>query len=288
VTRGITKNNLQAEKSKIFLELHKNNQLLILPNIWDPIGARILESKGFPAAATSSSAISGMLGYRDGENINITSHLDIIRRIVNSVNIPVTADIEAGYAADLSSLKESISQFIETGISGINFEDSFSGERTLRPLKEQCDRIAVIRETADTMGIHLVINARIDCFLIKDNKSEEERIDNTVKRAEAYIKAGADCVYPITAYKKETIINLRKRIDAPLNIFASPLAPSLKELQEIGINRVSFGAFIFRSYLKKLEGIAEQLFNLGSYDCFSKEMMTQEESAGYVINEKER
>ena len=100
--------NSQQKKAKHFLALHKQNKLLVLPNIWNPITARILEAKGFPSAATASAAISSSLGYQDGEKIKLSTHLDIIRRIVDSVNIAVTADIESGYASNISELKESI------------------------------------------------------------------------------------------------------------------------------------------------------------------------------------
>ena len=122
----------QQEKAKRFLSLHKQNKILILPNIWDPLGARMLEAEGFPAAATTSAAISSSLGCEDHENIKLSTHLEIIRRIVNSVEIPVSADFEGGYAESISDLKDSISRVLETGVAGINIEDNINNASELR------------------------------------------------------------------------------------------------------------------------------------------------------------
>ncbi|MBK9096580.1 MAG: isocitrate lyase/phosphoenolpyruvate mutase family protein [bacterium] len=132
---------LQKRKAELFLSLHNSNKILLLPNIWDPIGARILQSKGFPAVATASAAISASLGYKDGEKIKFTTHLEIIKRIADSVDIPVTADIESGYASDISTLKENINLLLNTGAVGINLEDSIGKEGVLRNINEQADRI---------------------------------------------------------------------------------------------------------------------------------------------------
>ena len=136
----------QQKKAKDFLALHKQDKLLVLPNIWNPIGARILEAKGFRAAATASAAISSSLGYKDGETIKLSTHLDIIERIVKSVDLPVTADIESGYASDIKTLHNSINRVIDTGVAGINIEDSMEEEGLLRNIEEQCERISTVRK----------------------------------------------------------------------------------------------------------------------------------------------
>jgi 2-methylisocitrate lyase-like PEP mutase family enzyme len=278
---------LQEQKAQIFKSLHSGGELLILPNIWNPIGARILEAKGFPAAATASAAISASLGYEDGEKIKRSTLLDIITRIAKSVEIPVTADIESGYADSITELKETILQVIESGVVGINIEDSFKEEGVLRPIDEQCERIAAVRDISDQEGIHLFINARVDTFLSGTIQVSKERIEECIIRANAYAKAGADCIYPIGPGDNETLKTLRSRITLPLNILATPKAEPLKVLQEIGINRVSFGPFIFRSCLKKFTDIVDGLFNLGSYECFSKDMFSRDETNRFLIHGKE-
>lgn len=277
----------QAEKARIFLGLHHGSNLLILPNIWNPIGARILESKGYPAVATASAAISSSLGYEDGERIKLSTHNEIIQRIVSSVKVPVSDDIESGYSLSLSGLKETITKIIATGIAGINIEDSYDDEKTLRSVDEQCERIAISREAANSTGIPLVINARIDFFLVNPSNSKEAIIEETIKRAKAYIKAGADCVFPIGITDLDTLIILRKEIDSPINVLGSSRSESLTTLRKVGINRVSFGPFIFRSCMKKFVRIIDELYELGSNECFSKETLTHNDIVKYLQKEKE-
>jgi len=277
----------QKNKAQLFLSLHKNDAMLLLPNIWDPIGARILESKGFPAAATASAAISASLGYKDGEKIKFSTHLEIIKRISNSVEIPITADIESGYASDISTLEENINLLINTGAVGLNLEDSVGKEGVLRDLQEQCVRIEIVRKIAEKRGIHLVINARTDCFLSKENNPEEELISEAIKRAEAYIKAGGDCFYPVGVLSEETVKTLRKEIKSPINILGSAKSVPLKTLQEIGINRVSFGSFIFRSLLKYFSDIADEISSLGSYDSFGTNTFTFDDVQKFLKQENE-
>jgi 2-methylisocitrate lyase-like PEP mutase family enzyme len=267
--------------------MHKQEKLLVLPNIWNPIGARILEAKGFPAAATASAAISSSLGYRDGQKIKLSTHLDIIERIVKSVNIPVTADIESGYAADIKSLKDSINKVIDTGVAGINIEDSVEAEGSLRNIEEQCERITTVREVSEEREVHLVINARIDCFLSDTNKTKSELIDETVKRADIYIKSGADCVYPVGVLDLETIATLRKEINSPINILGSHRTIPLITMQKIGINRVTFGPFLFRSALKKFVNIIEDLGSLGNYATFSDDTYSYAEALQFLREENE-
>jgi len=277
----------QKKNAELFLSLHKSDKMLLLPNIWDPIGARILEDKGFPSVATASAAISASLGYKDGEKIKFTTHLEIIKRIASSIGIPVTADIESGYASDLSELKENINLLIDTGAVGINIEDSVGKEGLLRNVGEQADRISTVRETAESRGIQLVINARTDCFLGKSEKSNSELIEEAVKRAKEYIKAGADCVYPVGVLDLETVLTLRKEIKSPINILGSAKSVPLKTLQEIGINRVSFGPFIFRSMLKKFSDIVDEIAALGSYDSFGKNSFTFDDVQKFLKQENE-
>ncbi|MEJ2193685.1 MAG: isocitrate lyase/phosphoenolpyruvate mutase family protein [Ignavibacteriaceae bacterium] len=280
-------NNSQQKKAEQFLTLHKGEKLLVLPNIWNPITARILEAKGFPAVATASAAISSSLGYRDGEKIKLSTHLDIIERIVKSVNIPVTADIESGYASDIPELKESINQVIDTGVAGINIEDSIGKEGEIRDINEQCERIKTAREISMKKGLHLVINARTDCFLSKTRKPILEVTQNVINRADAYIKAGADCVYPVGVLNLEIIKTLRKAISSPINILGSHRTIPLKTMQEIGINRVTFGPFLFRSALKKFVNIAEELGKMGEYECFSDDTYSFDDMLKFLREEKE-
>lgn len=277
----------QMTKAQTLLSLHNNQKLLILPNVWNPIGARMLEAKGFPAVATASAAIAESLGYSDDEQIKLNTMLDVVARIVRSVNVPVSVDFEAGYSESIEGLQENISKLIDTGAVGINFEDSSHHSTQLRSIPEQIKRIEAIRDIAEKRNIHLVINARSDSFFADGFATDKERIEDVIKRTTAYIQAGADCVYPIGRGDKETLAILRQRITAPINVLATAKTASLQELQEIGINRVSFGPYIFRSLLAKMSAMFDEIKNLGGYEIVMDNLWTGDEVQKYLTAGKE-
>jgi 2-methylisocitrate lyase-like PEP mutase family enzyme len=276
----------QKEKADFLLSLHRNGKLLVLPNVWNPIGARILEKKGFPAVATASAAISASLGYQDGEKIKRATAIDLIGRIARSVDVPVTADIETGYAESLSELEVTAQQVVESGVVGVNIEDGLEWGGGLRTIEDQCQRISAFRKSADRCGVRLVINARTDSFVSSSFTSKEEAMEEAVKRAEAFSKAGADCFYPIGPGDEATVRLLRDRIKSPINILVQPTAAPLSVMQDIGINRVSFGPYIFRSLIRKFADIADVLLTTGDYSCFS-DMMSRAEVGEYLLREHE-
>jgi 2-methylisocitrate lyase-like PEP mutase family enzyme len=277
----------QSAKAQALLKLHNNGNLLILPNVWNPIGARMLEAKGYTAVATASAAIAESMGYSDGEQLKLDTMLDMVARIVRSINLPVTADFEAGYSNTIEGLQENISRLLDTGAVGINFEDSWDDSKYLRPIPEQVQRIKAIREVAERRGVHLVINARTDSFFAEGFSSEEERIENVITRLNTYTQAGADCVYPVGRGDRETLTILRKLISAPINVLATAKTVSLKELQELEINRVSFGPYIFRSLLAKMSAMQDVINNMGGYNIVMDGIWTGEDMKKYLVEGKE-
>lgn len=277
----------QKAKAEILLCLHTNGSLLILPNIWDPIGARILAAKGYPAVATASAAVSASLGYQDGEKINRSTLIDLLGRIARSVDVPVTADIESGYGESPSELELTAQQVIESGVVGVNIEDSVEKGGGLRTVEEQCRRIFALRQVANHRGVHLVINARVDSFVSPSFTNGQQAMEEAVIRAKAYASAGADCIYPIGPGDEATVRMLRERIEYPINILGSPTAAPLSVLREIGINRVSFGPYLFRSCLRKFVDIVEGLRTNGSYASLSN-LMSRAEVSEYLISEHEQ
>lgn len=274
-----------AEKAEALLALHHRGDLLILPNIWDPIGARILEAKGYLAVATASAAVSASLGYQDGEWIQRSTLVELLRRIAQSVQVPVTADLEMGYGTTLSELEETASLVIDSGIVGVNLEDSLGKGGGLRSVDEQCGRISAIRKVADRRDVHIVINARVDSFISPEIPDPHLALEEAVTRARAYAAVGADCIYPIGPGDENTVRRLRERIDSPINILASPTAAPLSVMREIGVNRVSFGPYVFRSCLKRFEEIAEGLRS-GDYASLASPM-SRDEVAEYLRGEPE-
>jgi 2-methylisocitrate lyase-like PEP mutase family enzyme len=277
----------QPAKARALLDLHHNGRLLILPNVWNPIGARMLAAKGYSAVATASAAIAEAFGYSDGEQLKLDTMLDIVGRIVRSVDLPVSADFEAGYSDTVAGLQENISRLLDTGAVGINFEDSWDDSQYLRPIAEQVERIKAIREVAERRGIHLVINARADSFFADGFSSEADRLEDVVTRLNAYAQAGADCVYPVGRGDRETLTLLRKRINAPINVLATPKTIRLDELQAAGINRVSFGPYLFRSLLAKLSAMQDEILQMGSYDTVMNGLWSSGDVKKYLSEGKE-
>ena len=277
----------QRRKAQTLLELHQGHRILVLPNIWDPIGARVLACKGYPAVATASAAVSSSLGFEDGEKITRRTMLEIVSRISRAVDVPLTVDMESGYAESIDQLEDTTNGLINTGAVGMNIQDSLEEGAALRPVAEQAERVSKVRETAAARGLHLVINARVDSFLSDQFSDVGERVEEAVERAEAYARAGADCIYPIGPGDAETLKLLRSRIKLPLNVLVTPNAVPLETMAAIGINRVSFGPFIFRSCLRKFADIADELVRSESYECFSREMMSSSEAATYLASEPE-
>lgn len=273
-------NTLQKKKAEVLLALHSGDEPLVLPNIWSPLGARILEDKGFSAVATASAAISASLGYKDGERIKFSTLMDIATRIASSVDVPTTVDIETGYATTNEELIDVITQILDAGIVGINIEDSFKDG--LRNIKEQANRISIIREVSRERGIHLVINARIDCFIQNSAVSKMEKTESTINRAKAYLEAGADCVFPVGIDDIEIVKDIRRVISAPINILVLPEQLALSEMKGIGINRFSYGPFIFRSLLKKFTEIIDELSEFGRTDCLKGNMLNYEKTQQYL------
>lgn len=255
----ISVENIQPEKGKIFYQLHHNGKLLILPNVWESLGASMLENIGYPAIATSSSAIAFSNGYDDGEKIPFNDLLHILERIVSSVNVPVTADVESGYAKDNATLVENIKKLIGTGIAGINFEDSHHDEQKLIPEDEQCEKIFLIKKTASEIGMPLFINARTDSYIKHTHISPEEKLSETIKRGKAYKEAGVDCLYPITLKDKKDIETIIKEVDLPVNILLLAGIPDFNELKETGVVRLSLGGNFIKFAISTMKNVAEKL-----------------------------
>lgn len=256
-----THNNIQLEKGNLLNQLLHNGKLLVLPNIWDPLGAIMLESLGYPVVATASASIAFSNGYSDGEKIPFNDLLTILQKIVNSVKIPVTADIESGYAENNSVLKENIKKLIDVGITGINFEDSRHDNNKIIPIDGQCEKISIIKKAATEKGTILFINARIDVYLKANHLSDEEKLIETIKRGNAYKDAGADGFYPIFLKKKEGIESVIKEVALPVNILLLPGIPDFETLKKMSVARVSLGPGFLKTAINTMKNIAEKLLH---------------------------
>jgi 2-methylisocitrate lyase-like PEP mutase family enzyme len=215
-----------AQKASRLLELHHAAQPLVLINAWDAASAAMVEHCGLPAVATSSAAMANALGFPDGQYLPWAQMLEAVARVCRAVKVPVTADIESGFAADVTALETSIAQIIHAGAVGVNLEDVMpahadpkdadsknSGPENTDPkttdaknadpvrhgiplfsLPEQIARIQAARRAAQAAGIHLVINARTDAYW-QSGVDPAEAMRGTLERGKAYLQAGADCIF---------------------------------------------------------------------------------------------
>jgi 2-methylisocitrate lyase-like PEP mutase family enzyme len=245
-----------AEKAERLRALHRSGQPLLLANVWDAATARLMERTGFPAIATTSAGIAFTRGYPDGERIPRDEMLGEIERICRAVSVPVTADLEAGYRESSEGV---------AGAVGLNLEDGTGRrEEPLFELGRQAEKIRAIREMGRRRGVAIVVNARTDVYLDRVGP-ESGRLDETVRRGEAFRDAGADCVFVPGVTDPALIGEIVRRLACPVNILAAPGGPSIAELAKLGVARVSLGSGAMRAALTLVERIGEELRTKGTY-----------------------
>jgi len=255
-------------KADAFRSMHHGPPTLILPNAWDAVTARLFVKAGARAIATTSAGIAATLGYADGQNVPRELMVEAVARITRVVDVPVTADIESGYADSPKELHESIRAVMNAGAIGFNLEDATGdSRRPLFALEQQIERIRAAREAADNMSIRVVINARTDVYLAKVGEPAT-RFAETVRRLNAYRQAGADCLFVPGVTDMPTLTQLVRSVPSPLNVLAGPGMPPVAVLQHIGIARLSVGSAIMRAALAVARGAADELLQKGTYHTF--------------------
>jgi len=268
--------NIQKEKAEKFLKYHRDEEILVLLNSWDIGSSKLIEASGYKAIATTSMGIAASLGYPDCQVIQLSEMIRVITGIVKAVQAPVTVDIEAGYGNNLDEIIDSVKKVIATGIVGINIEDSINLSPVLIDEMEFCERISAIRSLSDSLGFHLVINARTDAFYTSSG-SQKEKLAESIRRGNKYREAGADCIFVQPVWEKETIATLVKEINAPINILSNPaigdgLPPSVHELQDLGVARLSLGSSLMKATLALIKKVANELSEQGTYNILLDSM----------------
>lgn len=259
----------QQERAKQLRQLHELRPL-VLPNAWDAASARLVELAGAKAIASTSAGVAWSLGYGDGEQLQRSEMIEAIQRMVRVVNVPVTADIESGYGrGSLEDVAETVRAVIAVGAAGINLEDSPGriGE-SLLTAEQQAERIRMVRTTAQAVGGDLVINARTDVFLAQVG-APESRFDETVRRANLYHAAGADCLFIPGVVDAAMISKLVRATHGPISVMAGPGAPTIHELGQLGVARVSVGPAITLAALAATQKAARELLEQGTYESLT-------------------
>ena len=276
--------NIQKEKAEKFLKYHYDEDILVLLNSWDPGSSKLVEACGYKAIATTSMGIGASLGLPDCEVIQLSEVLQIVKGIVNAVQVPVTVDFEAGYGTNVDEIVASVTKLIATGVVGINIEDSIALNPVLIDEMAFCERIAAIRALSDSLDFHLVINARTDSFYTSQAPAKK-KLSESIRRGNMYREAGADCIFVQPVWDKATIRTLVNEINAPINILSNPgigagiLPPSVHELQDLGVARLSLGSSLMKATLALIKKIANELSEKGTYTVLSDTMTPRSEAA---------
>jgi 2-methylisocitrate lyase-like PEP mutase family enzyme len=235
--------------------LHRPGTPLLLPNAWDVATARAVVAAGYPVVATTSGGVAATLGYEDHEGAPADEMLAVSARIAGAVEVPVTVDAEAGYGMEPAEL---VCELRSAGAAGCNLEDTDHSAGTLRDPDEHAELLAGVRRGASEDGYGLVINARVDVFLGlwlagADPAGQAELVPEAVRRANAYLDAGADCVYPITLSEPDALRRFISEVHGPVNVIRLPQMPSLDELASLGVARVSWATLLHREAMARFE-----------------------------------
>ena len=253
-----------------FLALHHGQAPLLLPNAWDVVSARLFERAGFAAVATTSAGIAWTLGYADGEHVSRNEMLAVVARIAGALKVPVSADLEAGYGPAPEDVAETVRGAIAAGAVGMNLEDARYGDvdpaHPLYEIQAQVERVAAARAAADAAGVPFVVNARTDVFLLGIG-APEDRLRMAAERVNAYRAAGADSLFVPGVVDAATVGALVRAIDGPLNVLAGPGVPTVAELTQLGVARVSVGGGPLRMALAAVVRSSTELLRTGRYDA---------------------
>jgi 2-methylisocitrate lyase-like PEP mutase family enzyme len=239
-------------KAEEFAARHRTGPIVVIPNAFDAGSAKVIARHRPIAIGTSSAGIANGLGYDDGEVIGRDEMLAAIKRIVDAVDLPVTADVEAGYG-DAGGIAE---RLLELGVIGLNIEDAAHGGSGLLSVADACANIAQVRAVA---GTGLVINARVDTWL-----EDGDPTAIAIARGNAYLAAGADCVFAPGISDFAAVV---QGLDGPLNAYAGANTPPVGELEALGVRRVSVGNAPYDACLRLVERVTTELLTAGTYQA---------------------
>ncbi len=256
----------QHDKALLLRALHRPGDPLLLANVWDAAGTRLVAATGAAAIATASASVSWTLGFPDGDRADLAQVLAQTALVVRAAGeLPVTVDLESGFADTAAGVGGTTTALLATGAVGVNLEDTGpDGAAPLRPVAEAARRIAAARAAADAAGVALFVNGRTDVFL-RAVGDPADRLDEAVARARAYVEAGADGVFVPGVADPATVAALVAAVPAPLNVLAGPGAPGVADLAKLGVARISLGPGLARAAYTALRGAAEEFYASGTY-----------------------
>lgn len=222
-----------------FTQLHHQSAPLLIANVWDVPSALAAQRAGYQALGTSSAAIAEMLGYPDGEEMSFAELRYIVGRIRAATMLPLSVDIESGYAVSVDGIVNNVLQLSALGVAGINLEDSHvrDGRRELLDAKLFAERLRAIRERLTAHRVSLFLNVRTDPFLL----GMPDALSVTLSRLTLYASHGADGLFVPCVHHPDDIAALVRQTALPLNVMAVPGLTDFPTLAELGVRRISMG-----------------------------------------------
>ena len=266
------------EKSCKLRELIRAPDILVMPGAYDVLSALLFQQLGFEAIQCTSGGIAAALGYPDGEVISRDLFLQVTGNFAAAVSVPVNADGERGYG-DEEGVKETVRALVAAGVAGMNLEDGAGskpgGARGLVPLADQLRKIASVMETKRDLGSEFFLNARVDAFHVMTG-DPKKILEEAIRRGNAYAEAGGDCIFFVNLHSAETIGVVVKEVNAPVSILASPPSPSVSELQDLGLARVSYGSGFMKAAISGAKRLAQEILEKGTCSVLKEGMQTPE------------
>ncbi|MGH7830188.1 MAG: isocitrate lyase/PEP mutase family protein [Candidatus Binatia bacterium] len=253
-------------------------EILVMPGAYNVLSALLFEQLGFQAIQGTSGGIAAALGYPDGEVIGRERFVEVMGEITAAVAVPVNADGERGYG-NASEIGETVRALIDLECAGMNLEDGAphrKGEpRGLVDLSEQLEKIAAVMRAKQALGSEFFLNARVDALAVMADEPKRA-LEESIRRANAYADAGADCIFFLNAVAKETIGALLKEVRAPVSVLAGPKTPGVRELQDLGVARVSYGSAFLKAAAGAVKRLAMEIRETGTMTVLKDAMEAAE------------
>ena len=274
------------EKSRRLRELVRAPEILVMPGAYDVLSALLFEQMGFKAIQGTSGGIAAALGYADGEVMSRDRFIEISGSFAGAVSVPFNADGERGYG-DENGVRETVRALVLRGVAGMNLEDGAAkGKGGLVEISEQLRKIKAVMETKRELGSEFFLNARVDAFHVFPDDSKKA-LDEAIRRGNAYAEAGGDCIFYLFLHSAEIIGRIAKEVKAPISILAGPQSPSVSQLQDLGVARVSYGSGFLKAALTRTKQLAQEILEKGTCDLLKHGVQTPEISALVARHKKQ-
>jgi 2-methylisocitrate lyase-like PEP mutase family enzyme len=266
------------QKSRRLRELVRAPEILVMPGAYDVLSALLFEQMGFEAIQGTSGGIAMALGYPDGEVMSRELFVEASGSFAAAVSVPFNADGERGYG-DEDGVRDTVRALVARGVAGMNLEDGAAkGKGGLVEMSQQLRKIKAVMETKRALGSEFFLNARIDSFHVMPD-DPKRALHEAIHRGNAYAEAGGDCIFYLSLHAAQTIGTVAKEVQAPISILAGPQSPGVKELQDLGVARVSYGSGFLKAAITGTKRLAQEILAHGSCDMLKDGMQTPDLAA---------